>query len=41
MKMMPTTLLLRIQESQDPYPESLPKEFIIATALRLTRYLAY
>lgn len=30
-----------IKESPDPYPTSFPKEFIIATALRLTRYLAY
>ena len=29
------------RESQSHYPESLPKEFILATALRLTRYLAY
>ena len=29
------------QESLAPYPQLLPRDFILATALRLTRYLAY
>jgi SOS-response transcriptional repressor LexA len=34
-------VIAEIQESQNSSPEHLPREFIIATALRLTRYLAY
>jgi SOS-response transcriptional repressor LexA len=30
-----------IQGSQDSYQQSLPRDFILATALRLTRYLAH
>ena len=34
-------VLAEIQDSQGSYPHSLPKEFMIATALRLTRHLAF
>jgi len=34
-------VMAEVQGSQSSYLQSLPKEFIIATALRLTRYFAY
>jgi SOS-response transcriptional repressor LexA len=34
-------VLLETQETQDSYPQSLPRDFIIATALRITRHLAF
>lgn len=34
-------VLLEDQEIQDSYPQSLPRDFIIATALRITRHLAF
>ncbi len=34
-------VIAAIQESQDSFRNRLPRDFIIATALRLTRYLAY
>jgi SOS-response transcriptional repressor LexA len=34
-------VIIAIQGSQESFLQSLPRDFIIATALRLTRYLAY
>ena len=34
-------VVIAVQESQDSYQQSLPRDFILATALRLTRYLAH
>jgi SOS-response transcriptional repressor LexA len=34
-------VVIAVQESQDSHPQLLPKDFIIATALRLTRYLVH